>query len=144
MNFDRHVASAAAFLDEIAEELGLPDDRERAGRILRVVCHTLRDRLTPTESFGVLSQLPLFVKGLYVEGWPMRSTPDRKIRTPGDFIAEMRRHDFGAAREDFPTDEAANLAARAVFRVLQRHLGERAATVTRELPDPLKQFWSAA
>ena len=145
MNLDRHVHSAAMFIDEVAAELGIPGDRDRATRILRVVLHTLRERLTASESMDLLSQLPLFVKGLYVDGWHIRTKPNRHIRSPRDFVERMRDLDFGAAAGDFPTPLAAMEAARAVFRVLQRRIGEAEAIhIARDLPDPLGEFWIAA
>jgi len=145
MNLERHVHSAAMFIDEVAAELGIHGDRDRATRILRVVLHTLRERLTPSESMDLLSQLPLFVKGLYVDGWHVRPKPNRHIRSPRDFIERMRDLDFGAAAGDFPTPRAATEAARAVFRVLRRRIGEdEAIHIARELPEPLVEFWIAA
>jgi uncharacterized protein (DUF2267 family) len=145
MNLDRHVTSAAHFIDDVAAELGIPKDRERAARILRVVLHTLRERLSAAESLDLLAQLPMFIKGMYVDGWHVRPKPNRGIRSPRDFIVRMCELDFGAAAGDFPSPEAATEAARAVFRVLQRRIGEdEAMHVARVLPEQLVDFWMAA
>ena len=47
MNFEKYVATGNAFIKEVAQELGNPDDKNRAMRVTRAVIHALRNRLTP-------------------------------------------------------------------------------------------------
>jgi uncharacterized protein (DUF2267 family) len=145
VNFEKHAAAANGFLQELAVELGDPVDRGRAGRILRVVLHTLRDRLVPQESLDLVAQLPFFVKAIYVDGWKLSRSPDRSLRTVEDFVEEMMVRTPRTAPFDFPDDEQAERAARAVFRVLKKHVSRgEAVDVEAELPRELKEFWASA
>lgn len=68
MNFEKYVEKGNLFLKELAQELGNPDDKEKAGRVLRTVLHVLRRRLTLEESFDLISQLPMCIKAVYIDG----------------------------------------------------------------------------
>lgn len=144
MDFHKYAEHGHAFLKEVARELGRPDDLPYAGRVLRAVLHTLRNRLTPGEAIDLAAQLPVALKGVYFDGWKLGASPDRDLRTVADFVEEMR---FADARDafDFPHQEDAADAARHVFRVLKRHvsLGE-SRDVGAQLPKALRQLWNEA
>jgi uncharacterized protein (DUF2267 family) len=121
MNFKKYVQDAEDFISEVALELGDPDDKVRAGRVLRSVLHTFRDRVTPVESLQLISQFPMFIKALYVDGWKI-SHEDRSLRHLGDFIEALRTADGPGNVYDFYTDYEAKEAIQAVFRVLKNHV----------------------
>ena len=70
---ERTVHATNNWLEELKEELRL-QDRQQAYHLLRVVLHTLRDRLTVAEAVDLGAQLPMLIRGLYYEGW----TPARE------------------------------------------------------------------
>jgi len=57
--------------------------------VLRVVLHTLRDRLTPDEAVNLGAQLPMLVRGFYFEGWRPSQTSTRQ-RTREAFVSDVR------------------------------------------------------
>jgi uncharacterized protein (DUF2267 family) len=63
------------FLKNLAERLGHPGEVSRTGIVLRAVLHAMRDRITIGESLNLLSQLPVFLKAFYVEGWNFSDKP---------------------------------------------------------------------
>lgn len=77
LNFNKYAQEGNEFLKELAVELGHPEEINRTAIILRSVLHLFRDRITISESFDFLSQLPMFLKGIYVENWKYSEKPLR-------------------------------------------------------------------
>lgn len=142
MNFEKYVEKGNLFLKELAEELGVPEDKERAGRILRTVLHTLRKRLTLEESFDLISQLPMCIKAIYVDGWKPSPFPDKTIKTVEDFINEVLEEDKRSAGKDFGNEEHAKQVIKAVFRVIKRHVSDgEIQDIKGDLPKSLKTLF---
>ena len=100
LNFEKHAAKGNEFVNRLAARLGDEKNKDRAGRVLRCVLHTLRNRLTLEESFQLLAQLPMAIKALYVEGWqPSRNQV--KLRTMREFAQEVVRLDGLSSWRDF-------------------------------------------
>lgn len=74
-HFDKFAQEANEYLNNLAEGLGHPEATGQTYILLRAVLHTVRDRIQISESLHVLSQLPLFLKGVYVEHWQYRDQP---------------------------------------------------------------------
>lgn len=139
MNFEKYVEKGNLFLKELAQEIGVPDDKDRAGRILRTVLHVLRERLTVEESFDLLSQLPMCIKAVYVDGWKPKLTPDKTIRSVDDFVEAVIEHDQRAAGKDFGSREHALEMIKAVFRVVKNHVSDgEIQDIKGDLPHGLK------
>lgn len=83
-------------LSEIEREMGWRDRPDEALSALRVVLHTLRDRLPVNEAANFGAQLPELVRGIYYEGWTPSRVPVKMNRE--EFVDEIRRH-FIYARE---------------------------------------------
>ncbi len=69
INFEKFAQEGNEFLSRLATSLGHPEEKGRTGIIMRSVMHTLRERITVGESLNLLSQLPMFLKGIYVDKW---------------------------------------------------------------------------
>ena len=82
------------FVRLVAEELEVSVDK--AGRIIRAVFHALRNRLSHEESFQLLAQLPVSLKGVYVDGWRFNKDFHR-ISYINDFLDGVRQEDGGLA-----------------------------------------------
>lgn len=120
LRFDDYAAKGKSLVAEVAKELRT-DDLDRAGRMLRCVLRALRNRLTIEESFQFLSQLPIAIKGIYVDGWKVRMNPS-KIKHIEDFKTEVMKEDDYASLKDFYYEGAVDDAIKAVFKVLARHV----------------------
>ena len=93
------------------------ENHEQAGRILRSVLGALHNRLTPEESLQLISQLPIGIKGLYVDGW----TPNKyhsKIKSMDEFVEEVIKEDDFSAYRDFATLADAMKAIEAVIKTI--------------------------
>jgi len=130
---DRSVEKTHVWLNDLASELGT-EDRQHAYRVLRAFLHALRDHLSVDEAAALGAQLPIFVRGVFYEGWDPSRTPDR-TRDLDSFLQRIARE----ARLAGETE--ASLAASAANRVLSRHVSPgEAASVLHVLPEHLREF----
>lgn len=87
-HFDHYVEQANRFLNEVAAEAGYPGNQELALGITRAVFHELRDRIQVEESMHLVSQLPMLLKAIYVDGWDI-SRPREGYTTAEDFLLSI-------------------------------------------------------
>ena len=122
----------------MAEELEVP--REKAGKIIRAVFHALRNRLSHEESFQLMAQLPVALKGVYVDGWRFNKDYNR-ISHVDDFLDEVRREDNGLAGIDFVNQQTAKVAVAEVFKALNYFVSEQEMNdIENVLPAGMKEF----
>ncbi len=144
MNFEKYAEKGNLFVKELAQELGCPDNKKKAGRILKAVLKALRNRLSHEESMHLLAQLPMCIKAIYVDGWKLSETPE-KIKNVSEFVEEVMKYDRPRAQQDFADKDEAIRAIKAVFRVIKRHISDgEAQDVEAELPKQLKELWEDA
>lgn len=132
MNFEQYAPDANKFVREVATELGNAEDTEQAYRVMKAVLHTVRDILSPEESMHLVAQLPLIMKGVYVEGWHI--TQKDRIRSMQEFLARLREKDERSSGRDFGNDETATHHIKCVLNVLKRHVA------TGQIQDMIDQF----
>lgn len=65
------------WINTLQKDLALPTQRD-AYRLLKVVLHTLRDRLPVTEAAHLGAQLPTLIRGMYYEGFRPRMVVKRE------------------------------------------------------------------
>jgi uncharacterized protein (DUF2267 family) len=130
--FDRTVHRTNEWVHELMDELPCRD-KHKAYVAMKATLHALRDRLTVDETAQLAAQLPMLVRGFYYEGWDPSDKPIRE-RHKREFLAHI-------AREFAEYDSEA--VARAVFRVLLRHVSEgEIAAVKHLMPAELQELWS--
>jgi uncharacterized protein (DUF2267 family) len=69
LNFTQFATEGNTFLKKYAKEMNLANNTDKAGRILSSILHALRDVITTQESLQLISQFPMFLKAVYVNGW---------------------------------------------------------------------------
>ncbi len=121
LNFNKYVQDGEQFVKEVAEAAGYPADVGKAGRILRAVLHAFRNRLSPAESLQLISQFPMLIKAVYVDGWRI-SDEAKRLRHRGDFIEAVREEGGRATLNDFVSDRDVEHAIHAVFKVVKVHV----------------------
>lgn len=141
MDFFQYAGKGNQLLDEVAEQLGFPGERDLAGRILRAVLHALRDRLPTQTSLKLLAQLPFAVKALYVDGWQYHEKPER-IKRVRDFIKRVVHEDFPVSHHDFQSAKDGENAVMAVFNVLKSHISKgEIEDIIATMPPELRELW---
>ena len=144
MLFDiqKHSQHAREFLREVAKELGTPDDMNHAGRVFTSVMHSFRDMFTPEESLQMISQLPLYVRAVYIDGWKIGRHP-RRLKRLDDFLNDVQFNCKNTASRDFGTLENTKREVEAVFRVIKRHVSEgEIKDVKSQLPTEIQELIS--
>lgn len=142
LNFDKYAHEGNSFMKALASNLGHPDEIGRCGIILRAVLHTLRERLSIGESLNLVAQLPMFLKGIYVDSWEYSEKPV-DIRTKEEFYDEVERYQdqYGEQRFDWQISTAGIVDI--VFETLRKYIsaGEFEDIVT-QMPKALKELFS--
>lgn len=130
---DRSVEKAHIWINDVADELETEDVHE-AYRVLRAFLHALRDHLPVDEAAQLAAQLPIFVRGVYYEGWDPSGTPEH-TRDVDTFLLRV------ATDARLAGETQASFAVAAAGRVLQRHVSEgEAESVLRQLPEHLREL----
>jgi uncharacterized protein (DUF2267 family) len=138
--FDKHCQEANRFIKDLALQLGTPDDTDHAIRILRCVFKALRRRIIPDESLHIISQLPLILKGLYVDGWDINE-PLSEAKTFDEFLFDIRNNTETNAGIDFANDELARKKITIVFSALKEFVSEGELDHIRdELPKEIAEI----
>lgn len=138
MNFQNYARKGESFVREIARELGCAEDMNKAGRIMRSTFHVLRNQTSPEESMQLISQLPMMIKAVYVDGWSLGKSVNR-VRHVDDFLAKVREADRDFSEDDLFCDADALAAVKAVFRVVRSHVSEgEIEDLRRTLPGELR------
>ena len=116
LDFEKYAMKGNEFLHQLEAKLG-SSDRAHAARILRSTFRVLRNHLTFEESLQLLSQLPIAIKGLYVDGW--KKGEHKRIRTIDDFLVEIIQEDGNSAWRDFSNKEEILESVRAVVDTMR-------------------------
>jgi uncharacterized protein (DUF2267 family) len=138
LNFDKYAHEGNSFIKELARNLGHPDEIGRTGIVFRAVLHTIRDRLSIGESLDLISQLPMFLKGIYVDNWEYREKPVR-IKSQEDFFTEVERYQEKYGEQKFDWNLSTGEIIDIVFTTLGRYVSEgEAEDIIAQLPEELK------
>lgn len=120
VEFNQYAAKGNEILAQLEKELG-DQGREHAGRVLRCVLHAVRNRISAAESLQLIAQLPMALKGLYVDGWKL-STIHKSVRTLDDLADEIIAEGGRTAWRDFSSKADAMLALRSVMKILSQFI----------------------
>lgn len=140
MKFDQYAQQANQFIKEVARELGEPENTDHAYRITRAVLHSVRSVISPEESLHLISQLPMFLKAVYVDSWRIH-VKDR-IRSMDEFIECLLLQNPQTAVADFGNDKKAIGKTKAVLHVLMRHVSPgEIEDIVYQFPKELRDLW---
>ncbi|MBK9017469.1 MAG: DUF2267 domain-containing protein [Saprospiraceae bacterium] len=92
----------------------------------------------------MISQLPMLIKAIYVDGWKINNE-GKRMRHLNDFIEAVRESDGIDNNYDFVTDYEVKEAIQAVFRVIKNHVSEgEIHDIIAVLPQELKSVMAMA
>lgn len=139
LNFNQFAKEGNAFLKEFAKKINMPNDTDKAGRILSSILHGLREVITTEESLQLISQFPMFLKAVYVNKWTTRKKV--RVKTMTDFIDLIRELDGVTSLNDFESEEVAENYINTTFIMLRKYvsLGEL-EDIRTVLPKDLKSI----
>ena len=123
INTGKYVEEVNSFLQQLTQELNTPGDTNHAGRVTIAVLHTLRERIPVEESIHLISQLPMILKGIYVDGWDI-SRELSQADTLDEFLDEIREHAPFKDGKDFGNNQQARENVRAVLQVMRNYVSD--------------------
>ncbi|MDP2069767.1 MAG: DUF2267 domain-containing protein [Lutibacter sp.] len=139
LNFNQFAKEGNAFLKEFAKKINMPNDTDKAGRILSSILHGLREVITIEESLQLISQFPMFLKAVYVNKWSTRRK--KKVKTMTDFIDLIREMNGVTALNDFESEEVAENYINATFILLRKYVSlDELEDLRTVLPKDLKSI----
>lgn len=142
INFEKYAQEGNHFLNQLAKDLGHPDEMGKTSSILRAVLHTFRERLTISQSFHLLSQLPMFLKAIYVDNWKYSEKP-LKLNTKEAFAKEVEKHQRQYGEMDFDWEKSTEEIIQIVFRNLRTFISEgEFQDIMSQLPDEIRDLFN--
>ena len=135
--FEATLQKTDQWMKDVMDELG-PQDPQKAYRSLRAVLHALRDRLVPGEVTDMASEMPMLIRGLFLEGWKAKQ-PSGDVDNQEEFFAAVNE------QLQVPADVGPEESTRAIFRVLERRISHgELGDVKSMLPKGLQSLWTDA
>lgn len=135
LDFNKYAQEGNEFINRLAEGLGHPDEKDQAGILLRAVLHALRDRISIAENLHVVSQLPMFLKAVYVSEWSYSDDVDR-VKTEEEFTKRIEHYQEQYGEQDFNWDASTAELATKVFAEIERYLTDgEVQDIKSQLPE---------
>ncbi|MDX1642558.1 MAG: DUF2267 domain-containing protein [Balneolaceae bacterium] len=101
LELEKYVHETHDYINQLAEDLGHPEEPRRAMIIWKAVMHTIRDRIQISESFDLISPLPMILKGMYTLGWKYHETPPLNYETMEQMKTEVKAHQNKYGESEF-------------------------------------------
>ena len=124
--FDSTLQQTHEWLNSVATELGLEDDKESAYSALRAALHALRDRIPVKAATEFGAQLPMLVRGFYYEGFNPAATPQVE-RHKDEFLASIAEN-YAKHNELGP-----QAIAQAAFKTVNKFMTAGQVSQTRDM-----------
>ena len=142
LDFEKYAIKGNEFLSLLKESLATKDDGH-AGRILRSTFRVLRNHFTFEESLQLISQLPMAIKAVYVDGW--KKGEHKRLHNVDDFLLEIIQNDGENAWRDFSDKEEILDAVRAVIDTIRvyvsaHEMDQALATLPREIRELFEPY----
>jgi len=134
--FDTTVQETNEWLSRLEGQLP-PCSRQQAYGALRAVFQVLRDRLPLEAVLSLSAQLPMLLRGVFLEGW--QALPPSNLRDPKVFAEAVAER----LPPHFPRE--ASGVVEAVLSVMANRLDPgQIAKIIHHLPSPLRAMWPSA
>jgi len=141
INFDNFKQEESTFLNKLAKNLGHPQEKSRTGILVKAVLHALRDRIMIREALEFFTQLPTFLKVVFVENWKYNDKPER-LRDKEEFLSKIEVLQVTYGEDEFSWSKSTEELTATVFESLNEYLikGEM-QEVTNQLPADMKVYF---
>lgn len=143
LNFDTFAQEAHKYVNELATELGHPEEKSRVLKIWRAVMHTVRDRIHLGESLQIIDPLPMILKGIYVEQWKFSEKPPLNYSSIEQMKNEVKKLQRFYGEEDFPwskpTEEIIALTLHSLNRFMSK---DQLQHLTGQMPKEVRSYFS--
>lgn len=133
-NLRKYAVNAYQWIEEVSVFMKAEENKHLAWNALRGVLHAIRDRLTPEEVFQLSAQLPMLIRGLYIEGYQISNKPEKYHV---DELENRIEKAFGPTQ-----DVDVQQVFKAVLLVLHDHISEGELNdVYGNMPKDIRKLW---
>ena len=140
-NFERQIHEANRYFNLLAEKLNHPEEQQRAFIIWRAVMHTLRDRMAISESLDLISQLPVILKGYYVDQWSYSETPPETYDTIEGMKNKVKNLQDRYGETDFDWKQPTEKIISITINSLREYLSEgQLQHIRAQMPAEVKEL----
>lgn len=122
-NISKYLEEASRFFKSVARSLDTPSDIEHAHRVTSAVLHSIRERISVDKSMHLISNLPMLLRGIYVDGWILSRT-SFGADTLEDFLQLVREHATALPGRDFGNNKITEHQVRAVLHAMKGYVPE--------------------
>lgn len=145
IQLDKYLHETHAYINQLSDDLGHSEEKQRVMIVWRAVMHTVRDRITISESLDLLSALPLLLKGWYVTGWSYSEKPPLDYQSVEQMKTLVKAHQNQYGEDEFdwkiPTEEIISIT----LKSLDRYFSEgQMSHIRGQLPPEIKQIVAEA
>lgn len=134
VSFEQQSKETQQWLTEIADLMDAPKRKDWAYSALRAVLHTIRDRTTLQEVFHLSAQLPVLIRGLFLESYSPTGKP---LKMSAEQFIRMIRDKMGHGVEVSEMD-----AFRAVLTVLYQKVSPgELDDIKGSMPKSIQRLW---
>jgi len=140
LDFEKYAQEGNEIINHLANELGHPQETPKTSIILRAVLHTLRDRLTVSESINLMAQLPMMLKAVYVDDWKYSDKPV-KLKSIEDLKEHVKQEQEKYGETEFNWEESTRSIIETVLRVMsERYLSDgELKNIIAQLPEEMEE-----
>jgi uncharacterized protein (DUF2267 family) len=143
-HFEKYAQEANAFINKLAKKLGHPDEKNRAYIILRSVMHTLRDRITISESLHIIAQLPMFLKAVYSDDWKYQEKPER-LSSIEEFTEHVKQEQAKYGETDFDWQKSSQEITQITIGLIAQYLSEgEIKDILSQVPEEMSELFAEA
>lgn len=141
LSFEKFAKEAHDYVNELARDLGHPEEKERVLIIWRSVMHTVRDRIHLGEAMQLMDPLPMIFKGIYVEGWKYNEKPPLGFTTIEEMKDEVKKLQAQHGEEEFPWRKPTKEIISMTINSLKRYMNEsQLQHLQDQLPKEIKEI----
>jgi len=141
LSFEKFAHDAHNYINDLANQLGHPEEKNRVLIIWRSVMHTVRDRIHLGEAFQIIAPLPMIFKGIYVEGWKYSEKPPLDYDGIEEMKEEVKRRQAQNGEEDFPWNISTEKIILITLNSLCHFLGKgQLEQIANQLPLEIKEY----
>ena len=142
LKFDKFTQEAYEYINELASQLGHPEEKERSLTVWRSVMHTLRDRIHFGEALQLSAPLPTIFKGIYVEDWKFNEKPPLDYETVEEMKAEVKKVQKRYGEQDFAWSKSTEDIIATTIRSLKRFMNNgQLDHLKDQMPKDVKQLF---
>lgn len=141
LSFNKFAHDAHNYLNDLADQLGHPEEKDRVLIIWRSVMHTIRDRIHMGEAFQIIAPLPMIFKGIYVEGWKYSEKPPLDYEGIEEMKEEVKRRQAMHGEQDFPWSLSTEKIILITLNSLCQYLGKgQLEQIANQLPMEITEY----